>query len=405
MKGTKTRRNEITKKARKHLINSKLFLATAVIVTAVAVVGFTHLLSKGIPVYAQSPSTIIFDFDAGSPPPSLYQNTPFNYFTSDGVTAHFSSPSDILAPAFSIQDTVPLGYNLSMFSGQWLYDNQLPRDYLDIKFNAHLYSINVTFAIVEQHGGPGTVPSYINLTAYTDSIGNQIGWTWAQGETASEQNTQGTLSFNSGNQPFNLVRIGIPPNQPPFNPTDFLVDNIAITATREHDVSVMNVVPAKTIIDKGYTGNVTVTVQNQGGFAENFSVTVYANTTQIATLNFVLTNGIAQARTSAWNTTGFAYGNYTLTAMADVLLGEIDTADNNYTSSIPVHVGVPGDISGPTQGVYDKIVNMRDINYSILLFNTTPSTPKWNPNADVNSDQVVNMRDIQIAILNFNQRE
>lgn len=386
-------------------MNSKLFLVTAVILTAVAVVGFTRLLSGAIPVYAASPSTVIFDFDTGSPPPSLYQNTPFDYFTSDGVTAHFSSPSDIFAPAFSIQDTIPLGYNLSMFSGQWLYDNQLTRDYLDIKFNAHLYSINVTFAIVEQHGGPGTVPSYINLTAYMDSIGNQIGWTWAQGETASEQNTQGTLSFNSGNQPFNLVRIGIPPNQPPFNPTDFFVDNIVITATREHDVSVMNVVPAKTIIDKGYTGNVTVTVQNQGGFAENFSVTIYANTTQIATLNFVLTNGIAQARTSAWNTTGFAYGNYTLTATADVLLGEIDTADNNYTSSIPVHVGVPGDISGPTQGVYDQIANKQDISYMTLLFNTRASSTNWNPNADVNDDGVVNMRDIVIAILNFNQRE
>ena len=66
-------------------------------------------------------------------------------------------------------------------------------------------------------------------------------------------------------------------------------------------------------------------------------------------------------------------------------------------------------IDGGGTGVVVNItangVNMRDINYSILLFNTRPSTPKWNPNADVNNDQVVNMHDIQIAILNFNKHE
>jgi hypothetical protein len=68
-------------------------------------------------------------------------------------------------------------------------------------------------------------------------------------------------------------------------------------------------------------------------------------------------------------------------------------------------VGIPGDVSGPTVGVYDKTVNMRDIQYMILLFNAKPGSTNWNPNADVNNDGVVNMRDIQIAIINFNLRE
>jgi hypothetical protein len=192
-----------------------------------------------------------------------------------------------------------------------------------------------------------------------------------------------------------------------YNPTwhAFITSAVVTSPLGVHDVAITNLAPAKTIIGKGYTGNVTVTAQNQGDFAENFNVTIYANTTQTTVLNFVLANGTTQAKTFAWNTTGFAYGNYTLKAAADVVPGETDTADNNYTSSIPVHVGVPGDVSGPTQGVYDKIVNMRDISYMILLFNTRPSSPNWNPNVDVNDDGVVNMRDIQIAILNFNQHE
>jgi hypothetical protein len=172
-----------------------------------------------------------------------------------------------------------------------------------------------------------------------------------------------------------------------------------------HDVAVTNLVAAKTVIGRGCVGKVIVVAQNQGDFAENFNVTIYANTTRIATLNFVLASRIVQAKTFAWNTTGFAYGNYTLKAVAEVVSEETDMADNNYTSSIPVHVGIPGDVSGTTEGAYDGTCNMRDMGYLILKLNTWPSSPNWNPNTDVNDDAVVDMRDIAIAIINLNQHE
>jgi hypothetical protein len=118
-----------------------------------------------------------------------------------------------------------------------------------------------------------------------------------------------------------------------------------------------------------------------------------------------LAGGDSAAVMFVWNTTGVAYGNYTVTAVADPVANETNTADNNCTCNTPVHVGVPGDISGPTQGVYDGTCNMRDIQYLILLFNTNPASPNWKPNADINNDGTVNMRDIQIAILNFNKYE
>jgi parallel beta-helix repeat protein len=118
-----------------------------------------------------------------------------------------------------------------------------------------------------------------------------------------------------------------------------------------------------------------------------------------------LAGGDSAAVMFVWNTTGVAYGNYTVTAVADPVVNETDTADNNCTCGLPVHVGVPGDISGPTQGVYDGTTNMRDVQYLILLFNTNPGSPNWKPNADINNDGTVNMRDIQIAILNFNKHE
>jgi len=259
----RTPRNEAVKKPKNRLINSKFLLATAVLLTTVTALASPRLLLTTVSVYATTPSIVVFDFDSGSPPPSLYQNTPFDYLTFDGITAHFSSPSDVISPAFSVQDTIPLGYNMSMFSGQWLYDNQPSRDYLDISFNGDLYSINVTFSIAEPHGGPGTLPSYINLTAYMDSLGNQIGWTWTRGETASEQNTQGMLSLNSGPQPFNLVRIWIPANQPPFDPTDFFVDDIIILASPAPDTTppVTTIGLSGTLGSQGwYTSNVLVSL-------------------------------------------------------------------------------------------------------------------------------------------------
>jgi hypothetical protein len=77
------------------------------------------------------------------------------------------------------------------------------------------------------------------------------------------------------------------------------------------------------------------------------------------------------------------------------------------TSTIQVHVGVPGNVWGNPNPppVYDNVCNMRDVTYLILHFNTKPGSPNWDPNSDVNNDGVCNMRDVTIAILNFNQRE
>jgi hypothetical protein len=94
-----------------------------------------------------------------------------------------------------------------------------------------------------------------------------------------------------------------------------------------------------------------------------------------------------------------------MSAYAAPLPEEEDVADNNCTSNIPVHVGVPGDVSGVVLGDPDGKCDMRDINYVITLFNTYPSSSNWKPNSDINNDGTVNMRDIQIAILNFGKHE
>jgi hypothetical protein len=178
-----------------------------------------------------------------------------------------------------------------------------------------------------------------------------------------------------------------------------------VAATTQHDLSITEMSSSKNVMGAGYSYPINVTFMNYGVDTETLNVTIYANATSVGLQTVVLASGNSTGIIYMWNTTGFAYGNYTIGAYAEPVLNEIYIVDNNITCIVPVHVGVPGDVSSPYQGVYDGTVNMRDINYMILRFNSKPDSSNWNPNADVNNDLVCNMRDIQIAILNFNKHE
>lgn len=82
-------------------------------------------------------------------------------------------------------------------------------------------------------------------------------------------------------------------------------------------------------------------------------------------------------------------GNYTAYAVTNYNV--LQTA----TDSQQFKVILLGDVNK------DNMINMRDINALILIFNAKPPSPSWNPDADLNKDEVVNMRDIIILILSF----
>jgi hypothetical protein len=257
----------------------------------------------------------------------------------------------------------------------------------------------------------GDISKVFNITNNYNSTHGRVlaGCTIAGPGSVNGTGVAATVTFKAlafGNTALSLVDTkmvdGSPPPSQPI-PHAASSGTVYVTGTSP-DVAVTFVLPLKTIVGKGYTSSTNVTVENQGGFAATFNVTAYADTTTFASANISLTIGSVIV-TLTWNTSTFVYANYTIKAIADTVPGETDTADNTYISVIQVHVGVPGDVSGPIQGVYDSMVNMRDISYMILLFNARPDSPSWKPNVDVNNDGVVNMRDISIAIINFNKHE
>ena len=170
---------------------------------------------------------------------------------------------------------------------------------------------------------------------------------------------------------------------------------------KTHDIGIQNVTTSKTVVGQGYKVGINAKILNYGINSETFNVTVYVNTTSIATQTVTLRSISSTTITFTWNTTGFVKGNYTIKAIADTVLGETHTTDNTYTGGI-VCVSTPGDING------DKYINIKDAVLLGVAFGahriTDPSDPRYcqywrgsegpfNPNTDINSDGFINIKD------------
>ena len=165
------------------------------------------------------------------------------------------------------------------------------------------------------------------------------------------------------------------------------------------NIAILSISPSKTVVGKGSTLYIYVSVQNQGWKTETFNVTAYANATTITTLmNIAITGRNSSTLTLIWNTTGFAKGNYSVWAYAWPVLGEKDKTDNTYTDGWVV-VTILGDING------DLKVDVKDLVLVIKYFGSYPGHPikPWNPNADVNSDNKVDIKDLVLVIKHFGE--
>jgi hypothetical protein len=171
----------------------------------------------------------------------------------------------------------------------------------------------------------------------------------------------------------------------------------------EYDVGISDITPLKTVVGQGFDIPVSVTVVNYGAHIETFNATAYANADIIGSENVTLPAGNSTTITFTWNTTGFAYGNYTIGAYAWPVLSETNTADNNFTGGW-VMMSLVGDITGPT-GWPDGKCDMRDI--GLVAKNFGETVPPANPNCDLTGptagvpDGKIDMRDIGLVAMHF----
>jgi outer membrane protein assembly factor BamB len=182
-----------------------------------------------------------------------------------------------------------------------------------------------------------------------------------------------------------------------------------------HDVAVTDVVPSKTVVGRGLCMSVNVAVANLGSYLETFAIWQFGNNTPAASQDIALmpryynTSNYNVTVTLLWNTTGFAKGKYTISTLAWLVPGEIDTANNTCVAGIPVYVAMVGDITGP-KGVPDGRVDMYDVALFAESFGSTPGSPRWNPNCDLTGpkgvpDGHVKMDDIALVAGMFGKRD
>lgn len=164
-----------------------------------------------------------------------------------------------------------------------------------------------------------------------------------------------------------------------------------------HNVALIDVKPAKTIVGQDYSTRINATAKNYGTFRENFNVTVYANMTVIGTQeNVSMASGESITIVFPWDTTGAAKGNYDISAYAEPVPDEARIQDNTHTGGI-VSIVIPGDVNG------DRYVGVDDIFFISSHFGLGERDPSWEPNCDIANDGYVGVDDIFIAALNFGQ--
>jgi hypothetical protein len=117
------------------------------------------------------------------------------------------------------------------------------------------------------------------------------------------------------------------------------IEFAVITSPTEwvHDVAVTNITASSTKIPRGNPVYITVTVENQGGFPESFTVYVYADgrhppygdeyVLPPQTVSNLL-SGEVKTLDFTWDTTGVSPGSYTISAYIPPITGETDTGDN-----------------------------------------------------------------------------
>ena len=269
-----------------------------------------------------------------------------------------------------------------------------------ILFPGNVVNINVTVH------NRGTSAQSFNTTVYANAqvVGFSFDSWLDSGKSTTIPFVWNTTGFVKGGYAIS-ASVSVVPGEINVANNNGEADTPVTLLSNGHDVAISRVGMEKTVVGQGCKMSITTIAKDYGVFSEIFIVTVYADTTALYTQSVSLNSGMAATINFTWNTTSFAYGNYTLKADASTVLGETDVTNNEYACQTFVHVGVPGDVSGAVLGQYDGAVNMRDITYFVLKFNTRLGSVGWSPNADINDDGTVNMRDIASAILSFNKHE
>ncbi len=158
---------------------------------------------------------------------------------------------------------------------------------------------------------------------------------------------------------------------------------------------------SKAVVGQGYTLHGNVMIFNYGDDTEYFNVTVLAlSSTPIPMLfiihkfeNFSLASRNSSTLTFTWNTTGFAYGDYSISAYPEV-------GDEVAVAFVDgwVVVTIPGDVDG------DFDVDLYDAVKLLIRYGVKKGEPDYDPNLDIDDDGRIFLYDAVILLSRYGQK-
>jgi parallel beta-helix repeat protein len=162
------------------------------------------------------------------------------------------------------------------------------------------------------------------------------------------------------------------------------------------DLGVTSVTTCKTgrlpmpTVGCGYDVNITTEIWNYGIYDETSGLAIYANATLVQPkINIALPARSSVITTIPWNTSGLAYGNYTIAAIVDAVPNETNTSRNTLTGDWII-VTIPGDVNG------DLKVSLADLTILSNAYGSKLGDAEWNPNADIDNDGRVGLTDLTL---------
>jgi parallel beta-helix repeat protein len=218
------------------------------------------------------------------------------------------------------------------------------------------YNLKVNVKIINY----GISLEAFNVTAYANTtLIARLNINLAGRNSTTITLTWNVTGFAKGNYSMKAIADTVPGET---DTTDnMFVDGWVFVLSSGHDVAVRSLA-SRPVVGGGYTSPFNVTAMNVGKYTETFNVTVYINGTSIASQNVTLSSGNSTTIIFTWNTSGFALGNYAISAYAGPVPGETDTADNNYSGGwiLAAMVGDLGSGPPPTFFACDREVDAID---------------------------------------------